>query len=198
MQTLRADAVVIGAGPGGYVAAIRLAQLGKKTVVVERDEVGGVCLNVGCIPSKALIYAADRYARTREAGEMGIRVERVSLDWPQMQRFKDDVVKKVVGGVHTLLKGNKVEVVKGTGVDRGRRAVRDDDARQEELDGADARTDSLHPNDIRDFLLTRIHRMTPKHAQLLGTALRSFLRFLFLRGETSSDLALAVPTVRQG
>jgi dihydrolipoamide dehydrogenase len=113
MQTLQADAVVIGAGPGGYVAAIRLAQLGKKTVVVEEREVGGVCLNVGCIPSKALIYAAERYAHALDSESFGITSSGVRLDWVKMQAFKNGVVKRLTTGVGSLLKGNKVELLRG-------------------------------------------------------------------------------------
>ncbi len=107
------DAVVIGAGPGGYVAAIRLAQLGKKTALVDREALGGVCLNWGCIPSKALIAAANLVEDVRGAGERGITAE-VAIDVAKLRRFKDDVVKKLVGGVGILEKGNGVEVLKGT------------------------------------------------------------------------------------
>lgn len=109
------DAVVIGAGPGGYVCAIRLAQLGKKTAIIEKEKLGGVCLNVGCIPSKALIYAASTYWKTKnEAQEMGINVSGVSCDLTKMQQWKEEVVKKLTGGVGNLLKANGVEVIMGT------------------------------------------------------------------------------------
>jgi dihydrolipoamide dehydrogenase len=111
------DAVVIGAGPGGYVCAIRLAQLGKKTAIIDKEYWGGVCLNVGCIPSKALIYAANQHHKTQhEYAEMGIKVSGVSVDATKMQDWKGSVVKKLTGGVSGLLKSNKVEMFKGTAV----------------------------------------------------------------------------------
>ncbi len=114
MATRNFDAVVIGAGPGGYVAAIRLAQLGKKTALVEKEALGGVCLNWGCVPSKALIAAANLVEEIRGAGERGILAEPPKVDVAKLREFKNAVVKKLVGGVGTLEKGNGVEVVKGT------------------------------------------------------------------------------------
>ncbi|HTT69756.1 MAG TPA: dihydrolipoyl dehydrogenase [Anaeromyxobacteraceae bacterium] len=113
MTTKRFDAVVIGGGPGGYVAAIRLAQLGKKTALVDREALGGVCLNWGCIPSKALIAAANLVEDLRGAAERGITGE-VRVDLDRLRAFKNEVVKKLVGGVGLLEKGNGVEVLKGT------------------------------------------------------------------------------------
>jgi dihydrolipoamide dehydrogenase len=111
------DAVVIGAGPGGYVAAIRLAQLGKKTAVIEKEYVGGVCLNVGCIPSKALIHAASVYWDiSHEAPEMGITAAKPVCDLPKMQTWRAGIVKKLTGGVANLLKSNGVETISGTAV----------------------------------------------------------------------------------
>jgi dihydrolipoamide dehydrogenase len=113
MATKTFDAVVVGAGPGGYVAAIRLAQLGKKTALVEKESLGGVCLNWGCIPSKALIAAANLVEEIRDAADRGIIAE-PRVDLQKLREFKDAVVKKLVGGVGALEKGNGVEVVKGT------------------------------------------------------------------------------------
>lgn len=108
------DVVVIGAGPGGYVAAIRCAQLGLKTVVIEREFIGGVCLNVGCIPSKAMISASHFYHRVgHDAKEMGIRVSPPELDMKQLQTWKKSVCDRMSGGVSQLLKGNGVEVIEG-------------------------------------------------------------------------------------
>ena len=89
-ETLRVDALVIGAGPGGYVAGIRLGQLGKKAMVVERDKPGGVCLNVGCIPSKALINASKLYDKLRHGADIGILADNVRVDMKKMQTWKDD------------------------------------------------------------------------------------------------------------
>jgi dihydrolipoamide dehydrogenase len=114
METKQVDALVIGAGPGGYVAAIRLAQLGKKTLVVDKEFVGGVCLNVGCIPSKALINAAKTFEKTKAADKMGIIVESVHLDFAKLQDWKNGVVKKLTGGIGQLLKGNGAEYLAGT------------------------------------------------------------------------------------
>jgi dihydrolipoamide dehydrogenase len=113
MPTKSFDAVVIGSGPGGYVAAIRLAQLGKKAALVDREELGGVCLNWGCIPSKALIAAANLVEDIRGAGDRGILVEAPKVDVAKLRAFKDQVVKKMTGGVGFLEKGNGVEVIHG-------------------------------------------------------------------------------------
>jgi dihydrolipoamide dehydrogenase len=105
--------LVIGSGPGGYVAAIRAAQLGQKVTIVEKDTMGGVCLNVGCIPSKALIEAGHRYHNAGNSEEMGISVGEVKLDFSKVQEWKQSVVDKLTGGVEGLMKGNNVDIVKG-------------------------------------------------------------------------------------
>jgi dihydrolipoamide dehydrogenase len=107
------DTVVVGAGPGGYVAAIRAAQLGQKVAIIEKGNLGGVCLNVGCIPSKALISAGHRYEHAKHSADMGIMAENVTVDFSKVQAWKDSVVKKLTGGVAGLLKGNKVEIISG-------------------------------------------------------------------------------------
>lgn len=107
------DVLVIGAGPGGYVAAIRAAQLGKSVVIVDKAELGGVCLNRGCIPSKALISAAHRYETMKESSEMGITASGVEVDFAKVQAWKRSVVQKLTGGVGGLMKSNKIEVVTG-------------------------------------------------------------------------------------
>ena len=112
MPEQRFDAVVIGAGPGGYPAAIRLGQLKVKTCVIEREYMGGVCLNVGCIPSKAVIHAAKMFDKLGHADEIGIVVaHKPTLDMNKLQTWKCGVVNKLTGGVRTLLKGNGVEIV---------------------------------------------------------------------------------------
>ncbi len=125
---IETDTIVIGAGPGGYVAAIRAAQLGQSVTLVEKGNVGGVCLNVGCIPSKAMISSAHRYQEAQNSEDMGVITEGVKLDFTKVQEFKDSVVNKLVGGVDMLLKGNKVNVVKGEAyfVDDSKLKVMDD------------------------------------------------------------------------
>lgn len=107
------DTLVVGAGPGGYVAAIRAAQTGQKVTIVEKDTVGGVCLNVGCIPSKAIISVGHRFEQAKHSEDMGVIASEVKLDFDKVQAFKNSVVKKLTGGVEGLLKGNKVDIVKG-------------------------------------------------------------------------------------
>lgn len=110
---IETETVVIGAGPGGYVAAIRAAQLGQKVTIIEKAELGGVCLNVGCIPSKALINAAHKYLDAKESEDIGITAENVKVDFSKVQQWKASVVNKLTSGVASLLKGNKVQIVKG-------------------------------------------------------------------------------------
>jgi len=117
------DLVVIGSGPGGYVAALRAAQLGKKTCVVERDALGGVCLNRGCIPTKALAHAAEVCSLARHGADFGVQTGEVSVDFAKVQANKDAVVKKLTGGVAFLLKRAKVDVVAGEGRLAGRKKV---------------------------------------------------------------------------
>lgn len=108
------DVVVIGAGPGGYVAAIRSAQLGKKTAIVEREFLGGVCLNVGCIPSKAMISAAHFLHKAQhEASTMGFQIKEVGIDFKKTVAWKQSVCDKMSGGVNQLLKGNQVTILMG-------------------------------------------------------------------------------------
>ncbi|WP_394828478.1 dihydrolipoyl dehydrogenase [Pendulispora albinea] len=114
MATRTVDAVVIGAGTGGYPCAIRLGQLKQKVIIVEKDEVGGVCLNWGCIPSKALISASHTYEKTQGASAMGLVVENVRVDVNKLQDWKGGIVKKLTGGVRSLLKTNNAELITGT------------------------------------------------------------------------------------
>src|SRR5262245_213257 len=109
----QADVVVLGAGPAGYVCAIRLAQLGKKVTVVDRAEVGGVCLNRGCIPSKALIYAGTLYEKINHASDLGIEVSGAKVNLPKLISWKGTVVQKLTGGVGQLLKANGCTLIAG-------------------------------------------------------------------------------------
>jgi dihydrolipoamide dehydrogenase len=111
---LRVEVVVIGAGPGGYVAGIRLGQLGKKALVIERAAPGGVCLNVGCIPSKALINAAKLYEKAGHGVDMGIAVDGLRVDLGRLQVWKESVVSKLTSGVRQLLKANGCDYRQGT------------------------------------------------------------------------------------
>jgi dihydrolipoamide dehydrogenase len=109
------DIVVIGGGPGGYVAAIRGAQKGAKVALVEKDRLGGTCLNRGCIPTKALYYSAKALSAAKKAASFGVDVGSVSFDLARAVARKDDIVGKLVTGVEQLLKGNGIEVISGEG-----------------------------------------------------------------------------------
>ncbi|CAM4212736.1 dihydrolipoamide dehydrogenase [Streptococcus penaeicida] len=112
--TNEVETIVIGSGPGGYVAAIRAAQLGQKVVIIEKGNIGGACLNVGCIPSKALIQVGHDYAHSKMESPYGISFGETSLDFAKAQEWKNSqVVSKLTMGVETLLKKNKVTIVKG-------------------------------------------------------------------------------------
>ena len=104
------DLIVIGAGPGGYVAAIRAAQLGLKTACVDKEKaLGGTCLRVGCIPSKAMLESSERYEQTKDhLADHGIDVKTVKLDLAKMLARKDGVVSKMTGGIDALFKKNKI------------------------------------------------------------------------------------------
>jgi len=123
-QILKVEAVVIGAGPGGYVAGIRLGQLGKKAIVIEKAAPGGVCLNVGCIPSKALINAAKLYEKASHASEMGITIDNLRIDLARLQTWKESVVGKLTSGVKQLLKANGCDYLQGTATLLSPRSVR--------------------------------------------------------------------------
>src|SRR5690625_3564120 len=107
------DTLVVGAGPGGYVAAIRAAQLGQDVTIVDKDSLGGTCLNIGCIPSKALIEAGHMAANAQGNEELGITTEKVNVDFSKVQKWKGEVVNKLTSGVSSLMKGNKVDVING-------------------------------------------------------------------------------------
>ena len=117
------DCVVIGSGPGGYVAAIRAAQLGMKTAVIEKDEVGGRCLNYACIPAKAVLRVADVLSEIREADDYGIKVSEPEVDFAGVTARRLKVVKTLTGGVSGLFKKNGIEVIEGEGALAGPGAV---------------------------------------------------------------------------
>ena len=109
----RYDVAVIGSGPGGYVAALRAAQLGASVACIERQWIGGVCLNEGCIPTKALLRGAEVFSLVKEAGAFGVVAGEPAVDWPAMQARKGQVVKQIVGGVTMLLQRAGVDVIRG-------------------------------------------------------------------------------------
>jgi dihydrolipoamide dehydrogenase len=113
-MTRKTEVAILGGGMGGYVAAIRLGQLGKEVILVEKENLGGVCLNIGCIPSKALIRVAKLKQRIEAANQIGLEVTGVNVDFAKVQTWKQGVVNRLVSGVEYLLKGQNVQVMKGT------------------------------------------------------------------------------------
>ena len=107
------DLIVIGAGPGGYVSAIRAAQLGKKVAVIEKNNAGGTCLNVGCIPSKTLLEHGQKVHDIHTAKDWGITTKELNIDFSQFVQRKKQVVQTLTGGVKQLLKKNKVAYIEG-------------------------------------------------------------------------------------
>ncbi len=110
------DLIIIGSGPGGYVAAVRAAQLGLKTACVEKEtRLGGVCLNIGCIPSKALLDSSEYYHLAKDHfAEHGIKTGRLNIDLPAMMARKDRVVEELTGNIRKLLEGNTIKIIHGT------------------------------------------------------------------------------------
>ncbi len=115
LELMAYDIIVVGSGPGGYVAAIRASQLGLKTAVVERAELGGVCLNWGCIPTKALLKSANVFEYINHASDYGIKVKSVEADLGGMVKRSRDIADKMSGGIQFLMKKNKIDVLVGTG-----------------------------------------------------------------------------------
>jgi len=114
---------VLGGGPGGYVAAIRAAQLGAKVTLVEKDAVGGTCLNRGCIPTKSLMHCAETYETIKNATSLGITASKVEFDWSKIQTFRQGITDKLVNGVKGLLKMNKVKLIEGEAKFSGNKTV---------------------------------------------------------------------------
>jgi len=112
-NNIKAEVAVIGAGPGGYVAAIRLAQLGKNVILVDKDKLGGICLNYGCIPSKAMIYAAEFLDKIKRSESMGISVGKVTMNFNKMQEWKNGIISQLNNGIELLCKQNKIKIVRG-------------------------------------------------------------------------------------
>jgi dihydrolipoamide dehydrogenase len=134
------DAVVIGGGPGGYSCAIRLGQLKQKVACIEKEEVGGVCLNWGCIPSKALIAASHLYEKAQHASTMGIKIAKIDLDIGAMQDWKGGIVKKLTTGVRGLLKANGSDLVIGTATVTGANTL--------EVAGAEGKKETIEAKSI--------------------------------------------------
>ncbi len=111
----KTDVAIIGGGPGGYVCAIRCTQLGAKVILIEKDKVGGTCLNRGCIPAKALVESSIRYKQMREAKKFGLSATEINFNYDAIQKRKQRVVGQIVKGVEFLLQENKIKVLKGTG-----------------------------------------------------------------------------------
>lgn len=160
------EVLVIGAGPGGYVAAIRAAQSGLDVTLVERDAYGGTCLTVGCIPSKALITATDVAHQANHAGQMGIRGN-LDVDFPQMIEWKNSVVNQLTGGVEKLCKGNGVTLVDGTAKFTSETEVR---ITRDEQDRGTIRFDHAiiatgsRPIELPDFEFDGDHVLSSTHA----------------------------------
>lgn len=127
------DVVIIGGGPGGYVSAIKAAHLGLKAVLVEKDKLGGVCLNKGCIPTKALVSTAEVLNHIQRAGEFGIQVKDYSFDFPAIMKRKDLITRRLSSGVEQLMKANQVRIVRGEGqiIEPGTVEILDADGQKE-------------------------------------------------------------------
>lgn len=148
------DTIVVGSGPGGYVAAVHAAELGQKVAVVERyDALGGVCLNVGCIPSKAMIQVSHEYLTAKDGADRGIETGDVKLDFDKVQEYRKQVVNRMSNGVAYLFKKNKIDVIHGTAFmksDHSLRVINDDSAQTYTFKNLILATGS-HPIEIPGF-----------------------------------------------
>ncbi len=134
---MKYDVTIIGSGPGGYVAAIRAAQLGFKTAIIEKESLGGTCLNVGCIPSKALLDSSEHFHNAQKKFQLhGIELKDLKVNMPQMIKRKNEVVEQTVGGIEFLMKKNKIDVYKGIGsfVNANKIQVEKEDGSKEEVE----------------------------------------------------------------
>ena len=131
MASQSRDLIVLGSGPGGYVAAIRAAQLGRQVAIVEREALGGVCLNWGCIPSKALLRSAQLFTDLKHAGSFGFTTGDITVDFKRIIERSREVANKLSGGVNYLMKKNKIEVISGNGVlEKGNKLVVTDSSKK--------------------------------------------------------------------
>lgn len=174
------DTLVIGAGPGGYPAAIRSAQLGKKTAIIEKEAFGGTCLNWGCIPTKTLIASAERYHHAVHSDAYGVTAKGVSFDYAKMTARKAEIVAKLGGGIQSLLKANRVDIVKGAARFEGpnRLSIVQPDGTTRWLSaaaiiiaaGSDAAMPGFLPKDKRVMDSRAFLELTalPKHLLILG------------------------------
>ncbi len=161
------DVIVIGAGPGGYPAAIKAAQLGAKTAIIEREWLGGTCLNCGCIPTKTLIAGAEVYQKILQADTFGITVGKPEIDYPAMKKRKDGVVETLKGGVASLLKAHGVTLFEGTGSFRNTNtiAVKTSDGATQEITGTTIIIATGSTSTVPGFI--------PKHERIVES--RAFL-----------------------
>ncbi len=134
------DIIVIGAGPGGYPAAIKAAKLGAKTAIIEREWLGGTCLNCGCIPTKTLIAGAEAYQNILHADSLGIKVSKPEIDYPAMKKRKDGVVDTLKGGINSLLNAHGIKIYTGTGSFK--------DANTVEINSSDGKTEAITAKNI--------------------------------------------------
>ncbi|MFN4355521.1 dihydrolipoyl dehydrogenase [Parvibaculum sp.] len=176
------DVVVIGSGPGGYVAAIRAAQLGLKAAIVERDALGGICLNWGCIPTKALLRSAEVYEAMQHASDYGLKVEKASFDAEAIVKRSRDVAAQLSGGVKFLMKKNKIDVIEGSGslAGEGKIAVKEKEGKTREFaaknvilaTGARARViDGLEPDGktVWTYREAMVPKAIPKSLIVIGS-----------------------------
>lgn len=168
------DVIVIGAGPGGYPAAIKAAQLGAKTAIIEREWLGGTCLNCGCIPTKTLIAGAEVYQKILHAGSFGIQVGKPEIDYPAMKKRKDGVVQNLQNGIGSLLKAHGVTVFEGEGSFRGANtiAVKSADGSSKEIKGKNIIIATGSTSTVPGFI--------PKHERIVES--RAFLELEKLPG----------------
>ena len=115
-EEINCDVVIVGGGPGGYVAAIRASQLGKKTVLIEKDQLGGTCLNYGCIPTKALAHSVEVLDEMKDASSMGFNISNIEIDFGKMISRKDEVVRTLVGGIQSLMNLHQIQTIEGQAV----------------------------------------------------------------------------------
>lgn len=174
------DIIILGAGPGGYVAAIKAAQMGAKTALIEKEDVGGVCLNWGCIPTKTLLKSAKIYEDIMNSERFGVKIEDksvIKIDWDSMQNRKDSVVKKLTNGVRFLLKKNGVDLIQGYGevVDKNTISVNNETLKTKNLIIATGSTPTIPKIEGLSDAVEKGHVLTSKGVLSLDKIPKDFI-----------------------